>query len=147
MESNYIRGAGFGIKYLYDEVPASTDALGPENKLIFASGPFSGTTVPCASRMAVTGKSPLTGGHFPVELKFAGHDALIIEGKAKKPIYLWIKKGTVKFRNAKRVWGMKTLDTQQIIKNELKDQNVRIACIGSAGEKQSTCAKGHKEFV
>jgi aldehyde:ferredoxin oxidoreductase len=145
---DYIGGAGFGIKYLYDEVPAGADPLGPENKLIFASGPLSGTTVPCASRMAVTGKSPLTGavgmaltgGHFPVELKFAGYDALIIEGKAEKPTYVWIKDGEVKFRNAKKVWGMKSSDTQQIIKNEVKDQNVRIACIGPAGENLSKLA-------
>ncbi len=145
---DYIGGAGFGIKYLYDEVPAGADPLGPKNKLIFASGPFSGTTIPCASRMAVTAKSPLTGavgmaltgGYFPVELKFAGYDALIIEGKATKPTYVSIKKGDVKFRSAKKVWGMKTTDTQQIIKNELKDQNVRIACIGPAGENLSKMA-------
>jgi aldehyde:ferredoxin oxidoreductase len=139
---NFIGGAGFGIKYLFDEVPAGADPLGPENKLIFASGPFSGTTIPCASRMAVTAKSPLTGavgmsltgGYFPVELKFAGYDALIVEGKAEKPTYVWIKDGDVKFRSAKRVWGMKTTDCQQIIKNELNDQNARIACIGPAGE-------------
>jgi aldehyde:ferredoxin oxidoreductase len=118
---DYIGGAGFGIKYLYDEVPASADPLGPENKLIFASGPFSGTTIPCASRMAVTAKSPLTGavgmaltgGYFPVELKFAGYDALIIEGKAEKPTYVSIKKGDVKFRSAKKIWGMKTTDTNR----------------------------------
>jgi aldehyde:ferredoxin oxidoreductase len=145
---DYIGGAGFGVKYLYDEVPAGADPLGPENKLIFASGPFSGTTIPCASRMAVTAKSPLTGavgmaltgGYFPVELKFAGYDALIVEGKAEKPTYVSIKKGDVKFRSAKKVWGMKTTDTQQIIKNELKDQNVRIACIGPAGENLSKMA-------
>ncbi len=139
---DFIGGAGFGIKYLFDEVKAGTDPLGSDNKLIFASGPFSGTTIPCASRMAVTAKSPLTnavgvaltGGHFPVELKFAGYDALIIEGKAEKPTYVWIKGGEVKFRSAKKVWGMRTTDTQQIIKNELNDQNVRIACIGPAGE-------------
>ncbi len=139
---DYIGGAGFGIKYLYDEVPAGTDPLVPHNKLVFASGPFSGTTIPCASRMAVTAKSPLTGavgmaltgGHFPVELKYAGYDALIIEGKAEKPTYVWIKNGKVQFRSAKKVWGMKTTDTQQIIKNELNDQNARIACIGPAGE-------------
>jgi len=142
---DFIGGAGFGIKYLYDEVEADTDPMGPDNKLIFASGPFSGTTIPCASRMAVTGKSPLTGavgmalsgGYFPVELKFAGYDALIIEGKAKEPTYVWIKNGDVKFRSAKKVWGMKTTDTQQIIKNELNDQNVRIVCIGPAGENLS----------
>lgn len=141
---NFIGGAGLGIKYLFDEVKSGTDPLGPDNKLIFASGPLSGTSVPCASRMAVTGKSPLTGavgmalsgGHFPVELKFAGYDALIIEGKSEKPVYVWIKDGEVKFRSAKKLWGMKTLDTQQIIKNDLKDQNVRIACIGPAGENQ-----------
>jgi len=141
---DFIGGAGFGIKYLFDEVPAGADPLGPDNKLIFASGPFSGTTVPCASRMAVTGKSPLTGavgmalsgGYFPVELKYAGYDILIIEGKAEKPTYVWIKDGKVQFRSAKKIWGMKTTDTQQIIKNELNDQNVRIACIGPAGENQ-----------
>jgi len=88
---DFIGGAGFGIKYLYDEVKAGTDPLGPENKLFFAPGPFSGTSVPCASRIAVTGKSPLTnavgmclsGGFFPSELKLAGYDMLIIEGKAE----------------------------------------------------------------
>jgi len=145
---DFIGGAGFGIKYLFDEVKAGTDPLGPENKLIFASGPFSGTTIPCASRMAVTAKSPLTGavgmaltgGYFPVELKFAGYDALIIEGRADKPAYVWIKNGKVQFRSAKKVWGMKTTDCQQIIKNELNDQNVRIACIGPAGENLSKIA-------
>ncbi|MCD4676467.1 MAG: aldehyde ferredoxin oxidoreductase, partial [Desulfobacula sp.] len=96
LAKDFIGGAGFGIKYLFDEVPANTDALGPDNKLIFASGPLSGTNVPCASRMAVTAKSPLTGavgmglagGHFPVELKFAGYYALIIEGKSPDPVYL-----------------------------------------------------------
>ncbi len=145
---DFIGGAGFGIKYLFDEVPARADALGPDNKLIFASGPLSGTNVPCASRMAVTAKSPLTGavgmaltgGYFPVELKFAGYDALIVEGKADKPIYVWIKDGEVKFRSAKKLCGMKTTDCQQIIKNELNDQNVRIACIGPAGENLSKMA-------
>lgn len=144
MAKDFIGGAGFGIKYLFDEVPAHADALGPDNKLIFSPGPFSGTTVPCASRMAVTAKSPLTGavgmalsgGQFPVELKFAGYDALIIEGRSKEPVYLFIKDGQVKFRSAKNVWGMKTTDTQQIIKNDLNDQNIRIACIGPAGENQ-----------
>ena len=141
---DFIGGAGFGIKYLFDEVKGGTDPLGPDNKLIFASGPFSGTTIPCASRMAVTSKSPLTGavgmaltgGYFPVELKFAGWDVLIIEGRAEKPTYVWIKDGEVKFRSAKKLWGMKTTDTQQIIKNELHDQNIRVACIGPAGENQ-----------
>ncbi len=145
---DYIGGAGFGIKYLFDELNGGIDPLGPQNKLILAPGPFSGTTIPCASRMAVTGKSPLTdavgvaltGGYFPVEMKFAGYDVLIVEGKAEKPTYIWIKEGDVQFRSAKKVWGMKTTDTHQIIKNELTDQNVRIACIGPAGENLSKIA-------
>jgi aldehyde:ferredoxin oxidoreductase len=140
--ADFIGGAGFGIKYLFEEVPATTDPLGPENKLIFASGPLTGTNVPCTSRMAVTAKSPLTGavgmalsgGHFPAELKFAGYDALIVEGQSEAPILLVIKDGDVKFKPANKIWGMKTLDAQQIIKNDLKDQNYRVACIGPAGE-------------
>lgn len=144
----FIGGAGFGIKLLYDEVRKGADPLGPENKLIFAPGPFSGTSVPCASRMAITSKSPLTGavgmsltgGYFPVELKFAGYDVLIIEGKSERPVYLSIKDDNVKFKSADKVWGMKTTDTQQIIKNELNDQSTRIACIGPAGENLSKLA-------
>ena len=105
----FIGGAGFGIKLLFDEVGKGTDPLGPDNKLIFASGPFSGTSVPCASRMAITSKSPLTGGvgvsltggYFPVELKFAGYDIMIIEGTSEEPLYISIKDGNVKFRSAK----------------------------------------------
>ena len=139
---DFIGGAGFGVKFLYDEVKAGTNPLGPENKLIFAPGPFTGTTVPCASRIAITGKSPLTnavgmclsGGHFPAELKHAGYDVLIIEGKSEKPTYIWIKDGEVRFRDASRVWGTQTSDCQQIIKDELNDQNIRVSCIGPAGE-------------
>jgi len=139
---NFIGGAGFGVKYLFDEVKAGTDPLGPENKLIFAPGPFTGTTIPCASRMAVTGKSPLTGavgmalsgGQFPAELKFAGWDAVIIEGKAEKPTYVSIKDNAVRFHDARSVWGTITTDCQQIIKDDLRDQNTRVICIGPAGE-------------
>ncbi|MFX0145463.1 MAG: aldehyde ferredoxin oxidoreductase family protein, partial [Candidatus Hodarchaeota archaeon] len=124
------------------------DALDPKNKLIFAVGPFTGTSVPCTSRMAVAGKSPLTnafgaaltGGYFPVELKFAGYDALIIEGKAQRPSYIWIKDGSAHFRDASKVWGMKTFDCQHLIKNEVNDQNARICCIGPAGENLSKMA-------
>lgn len=145
---NFIGGAGFGIKFLFDEVPGGTDALGPDNKLIFAPGPLSGTSAPCASRMAVVAKSPLTGavgmcttgGYFPAELKFAGYDALIIEGKSEKPVYLWIKDGKVSFRRADKLWGTTTFDCQQLIKDDLNDQNIRIACIGPAGELQSKIA-------
>ncbi|QGU94774.1 hypothetical protein GOM49_06395 [Clostridium bovifaecis] len=139
---DFIGGAGFGIKYLFDEVSGDVDPLGEENKLIFAPGPLSGTSAPCASRIAVTTKSPLTGavgmslsgGYFPVELKFAGYDILIIEGRSEEPVYLWIKDDIVRIRPAKKLWGMNTFDTQIVIKDELNEQNARIACIGPAGE-------------
>lgn len=145
---DFIGGAGFGVKILFDEVSPAVDPLGAANKLIFTAGPFTGTAVPCASRMAVTAKSPLTGavgmalsgGYFPAELKFAGYDALIIEGKADPPVYLFINNGKVSFRSAKKIWGTRTFDCQQIIKDELKDQNIRIACIGPAGESLSKIA-------
>jgi aldehyde:ferredoxin oxidoreductase len=148
MARDYIGGAGFGIKYLFDEVKPGIDPLGPDNKLIFAPGPFTGAGVPCASRMAVTAKSPLTGavgmalsgGEFPTEMKYAGWDVIIIEGKADKPTYVAIKGKDVRFRDARRSWGTLTSDCQQIIKNELRDQNVRVCCIGPAGERLSKIA-------
>lgn len=141
---NYLGGAGFAIKYLYDEVKPGTPALSAANILIFAVGPLTATGAPCASRMAVVARSPLTGavgmalsgGQFPSEMKRAGYDMIIIEGKAEKPIYISIKDGEVRFRSAARLAGMMTTDTQLFIKEELGDQNYRIACIGPAGERQ-----------
>ncbi|MGD9576849.1 MAG: aldehyde ferredoxin oxidoreductase family protein [Syntrophorhabdus sp.] len=145
---DFIGGAGLGIKYLFDEVKPGTDALGPDNKLIFAPGPFTGTSIPCASRMSVVGKSPLTGaigmaltgGYFPAELKFAGWDAVIIEGKAEKPTWISIKDNTVRFHDAGGLWGTMTFDCQQMIKDNLNDQNTRVICIGPAGERLSKIA-------
>jgi len=145
---DFMGGAGFGIKYLYDEVPGNVDPLGEENKLIFASGPLTGTSVPCNSRMTLTTKSPLTGtatvalsgGYFPVELKFAGYDVLIIEGKSETPVYLYINDDKVSIRSAEKLWGMDTVDTQLLVKHMHHDQNVRVACIGPAGENLSKMA-------
>lgn len=145
---DFIGGAGFGIRFLFSETSPKIDPLSEENKLIFAVGPFTGSSVPCSSRMAVTAKSPLTGaigmalsgGYFPAELKYAGYDVLIIEGRAPEPVYLFIKDGDVKIKSAKKIWGTKTFDCQQIIKNEVRDQNTRVACIGPAGENLSKIA-------
>ncbi|MCL1848098.1 MAG: aldehyde ferredoxin oxidoreductase family protein [Clostridiales bacterium] len=145
---DYIGGAGFGLYYLFHEVPAKADALGPDNKLVFATGPLSGTDAPCASRLAIAGKSPLTGavglsstgGYFPVELKFAGYDILIVEGEADEPTYLFVQEGKVQFRSAKHLWGMSTFDCEFYIKNELNDQGVRVASIGPAGENRNKLA-------
>ena len=145
---DFIGGSGFTVKYLYDEVPADCDPLGPDNKVIYAPGPFTGTSIPCASRVAINAKSPVSGtmgvatsgGHFPVEMKRAGYDIIIIEGTAEEPTYLWIKNGEVKFRSAKDVWGLPSTDTQLALKDELHDQNIRVSCIGPAGEKLSRMA-------
>lgn len=139
----YMGGTGLAIKYLADEVDPSIDPLGKDNKLTFAIGPLTGTLAPCASRMSVITKSPLTGavgnsltgGYFPAELKFAGYDMLIIEGVASEHLYLTINESKISFRSTKKVWGLNTIDTEQVIKDELNNQNYRVACIGPAGEK------------
>jgi aldehyde:ferredoxin oxidoreductase len=143
LAKRYMGGVGFAFKYLYDEFKPGTQPLDPENKLIIAVGPLNATGAPCTNRMAVAAKSPLTntiaaaysGGHFPDELKKAGYDIVIIEGKAARPTYLSIKDGDIRFRNAEKFMGMQTTDTQLFIKDELRDHNTRVACIGPAGEK------------
>ncbi len=143
LANNYLGGAGFAIKCLYDEVKPDTPPLDKANKLIFAVGPLTATGASCSSRMAVVAKSPLTGavgmalsgGQFPAEMKRTGYDMIIIEGKAEKPTYIAIKDGEVKFRSAEKLSGMMTTDTQLFIKEELGDHNYRVACIGPAGEK------------
>jgi aldehyde:ferredoxin oxidoreductase len=141
---NYLGGAGFGIKILYDEVKKGTPALDEGNKLIFSVGPLTASGAPCASRMSVVAKSPLTGavgmalsgGHFPAEMKNAGYDIIIVEGKAEKPAYISIHDDEVRFRSAAKLVGMETADTQLFVKEMLGDQNYRVACIGPAGERQ-----------
>ncbi len=141
---DYLGGAGFAVKCLYDEVKPGTPALSENNKLIFADGPLTATGTPCASRMAVVAKSPLTGavgmalsgGQFPAEMKNAGFDMIIVEGRAEKPTYISIHNGHVRFHSAAKLAGMMTTDTQLFIKEMLGDQNYRIACIGPAGERQ-----------
>jgi aldehyde:ferredoxin oxidoreductase len=148
MAAAFLGGAGLGIKFLYDMLRPGVDPLSPENPLIFAPGPLTGTAAPCASRIAVTTRSPLTGavgmalsgGHFPAEVKFAGYDAIVVTGRSDTPVYLHIRDGEVRFRSAERLWGMLTTDTQLFIKEEVGDHNTRVACIGPAGEKLSRIA-------
>jgi aldehyde:ferredoxin oxidoreductase len=143
LAKKFLGGAGFAIKYLYDELKPGTPALDKANKLFFAVGPLTATGAPCSSRMAVVAKSPLTnavgmalaGGHFPAEMKKAGYDMIIIEGRAEKPTYIAIRDDEVRFRSAEKLKGMMTTDTQLFIKEELGDHNYRVACIGPAGER------------
>ncbi|MFX1377562.1 MAG: aldehyde ferredoxin oxidoreductase family protein [Promethearchaeota archaeon] len=139
----YIGGEGFVAYYLLKEVPKGTDPLGPQNKLIFATGPLTGFAIPGTGRNSVGAKSPLTGGfgeaevggHWGAELKQAGFDAIIIEGKAKKPVYLWIKEGEAELRDASHLWGKLTGEAQEIIQKELNDKLIRVAQIGPGGER------------
>ncbi|MCX5908920.1 MAG: aldehyde ferredoxin oxidoreductase family protein [Deltaproteobacteria bacterium] len=138
----YIGGRGFIAATLLQEVRGGVDPLGPENKLIFALGPITGMPIPGAGRNSAGAKSPLTGGFgeseaggfFGAELKKAGFDAVIIEGIAKSPVYLWIKNGKAELRDARRLWGLETLQTQQEIRKELQDPLIRTAAIGPGGE-------------
>ena len=138
----YIGGAGLIAHFLWKEMKPGADALSPDNKLIFALGPVTGLSLPGASRYCVGAKSPLTGGiakaesggYWMADLKRAGFDAIIVEGKAAKPVYLWINDGKVEIKDAGHLWGKDTKETQQALRDELGDQNVKVASIGPAGE-------------
>lgn len=138
----YLGGAGFVTYYLLKELPPGTHPLGPENKIIFATGPLTGLPLGGCARHTVGGKSPLTGGiaksevgeHWGSQFKRAGFDALIIEGKAKAPVYLWIHDGQVEIKKAANLWGLNTKETQETIRSELADPKVRVAMIGPGGE-------------
>jgi len=138
----YLGGAGFVSYFLVKEVVPRVDPLGPENKLIFAVGPLTGIPVSGSSRSCIGAKSPLSngygkseaGGFWPAEFKHAGYDAIVIEGKAQSPVYLWIKDGEVNIRDASHLWGMLTKETEETIRGELGDKGIRLASIGPGGE-------------
>jgi aldehyde:ferredoxin oxidoreductase len=138
----YLGGRGIASKILMDELKAGIDPLGPENKIVFITGPLTGTVVPTTSRLCISAKSPLTnlpgsgfaGGSFGPELKFCGYDGLVIERKADRPVYIWIKDGDVEIRDAASLWGKDAFETEELIKKELGDLSIEVACIGQAGE-------------
>ena len=143
----YLGARGFGGQIIRDEVAPDTDPLSPANKIVFAPGPLTGTFAPSAGRYEVVTKAPLnnviaasnSGGAFGPELKFAGYDALIIEGKAAKPVYLWIRNDEVEIRDAAAIWGHDTPDTTDLVRAET-DEDAKVACIGPAGEHLSPIA-------
>ncbi len=142
MAAKFIGGRGLGSKILFDEIDPKVDPFSPNNKLIMATGPLTGTSASAAGRYMVITKSPLTGtiacsnsgGHFGAELKFAGFDLIIFEGKAKEPVYLYIEDGKAEIRDAKALWGKTTHETTDQILSET-DMDARVACIGPAGER------------
>ncbi|MCF7929798.1 MAG: aldehyde ferredoxin oxidoreductase family protein [Spirochaetales bacterium] len=145
---DYLGGSGFGTKLLCDEVGPETGPLSPENRLIFATGVLSGTSWPSSGRLAVIARSPLTGiygdanagGHFTPELKFAGWDMLVFEGKADRPVYLLITDDAIEVRDAGFLWGLDTPKTETAVREHLENEGVqgagkvKVASIGPAGE-------------
>ena len=138
----YLGGRGLGAYYLFRELPPKIDALGPENVIIVATSVITGIPIAGMSRCSIVSKSPLTGtygeaeagGFFGSELKAAGFDALIIEGRSAKPVYLFIQDGRVHFKDASAIWGKSTAEAQAEIRGELNERHSRIALIGQAGE-------------
>ena len=141
---DFLGGTGIGYKVIWDEVPAGTKAFDPANKIIFAVGPLAGTGAPCNGRTAITTLWPTCypkplvasghmGGHFAAELKYAGYDAIIIEGKADRPVWLSITDGKVEIKDARSLWGQgirrTTIEISQIMGPEAS-----VAAIGQAGE-------------
>lgn len=138
----YLGGRGFNIARLYYEVPAGTDPLSPENKLMIATGPVSGTGFPLGARLNVSAKSPQTGilgdsnagGHFAAEMKYAGFDQIVVEGESPRPVYVYIHNGGVEIREADEIWGMPISRAYDALKREIGDPRVQIALIGPAAE-------------
>ncbi len=146
----YIGGRGLNAKTLFDEVKAGTDAFSPENKLIFGLGPLVGTRAPSASRITVSSMSPLSiygesniGGVFSIQLKHAGYDQVIIQGRSEKPVYLSIVDDKVELKDAGHLWGMECYDTHDEILKTAETES-QVICIGPAGENlvRYACIKG-----
>ena len=133
---------GFGIHTLLKEIDPKVEPLSEENKIIYSTGPLTGTAAPTGGRYMVITKSPLTGyiamansgGFFGAELKFAGWDYLIVEGKSENPVYISIKDDDIEIKDASHIWGKKVSETEKILLEEFGDKHAQIASIGPAGE-------------
>lgn len=138
-----VGGMGFGYKIMYDEVPAGTKPFDETNKVVFAVGPLTGSGAPCSSRVNITSLSTFTrgnlvvdahmGGFFAAYMKYAGYDAIIIEGKAEKPVWINIQNDEVKIENAAFLWGKGTRATTEEICRATSEETC-VAAIGPAGE-------------
>ncbi len=138
---DFIGGRGFGAYFLYKEVPAKADPLGPENKVIISCGPLSGLMIPGAGKMDWTTKSPLTGGYassslggmMTAELKYAGIDTIILSGISPKPVYLYIDDDKIEIRDASEYWGKGAIEVEREMKQTFGEE-FQIAVIGPGGE-------------
>jgi len=140
----FLGGIGLATKIIVEEIPdPKIDPFSPENVLVFMTGPLTGTPVYGSGRYVVAAKSPLTmawgeahaSGYWGVELKKAGFDGIVIKGRASTPVYLYVHDGSIEIRDASKIWGLDTFETDEYIKKELGDQSVRVAAIGPAGER------------
>lgn len=138
---NFIGGKGLGAYLLYTMLKPKTDPLSPNNILMFLNGPLTGTLFPTSGRTTVVTKSPLTnlyldchaGGFFGPELRKAGYDGIIIKGRSREPVYIWINNGEVEFRDASKIWGLPISETVERVREET-DEKAHVASIGPAGE-------------
>jgi len=138
----YLGGVGLAARIIYERVTKNTNPLGPGNVLVFATGPYQAATIASAGRCTVSAKSPLTGywgmslggGHMGPELKRAGFDAVVITGKAKKPVYLWINDGKAEIRDGSKFWGLETNQVVDALKEAVGDTKATVTSIGPAGE-------------
>ena len=139
---NFIGGAGLVTFFLSKELEKGIDPFSPQNKIVFATGPLTGLPIPGAARHCIGAKSPLTGtlakseagGFWGAELKFAGYDVVIIEGKANNPVYIFIEDSRISINDAKKLWGLPTKETQEQIRKETGHKRTHIAMIGPGGE-------------
>lgn len=137
----FIGGKGLGAKLLIDNLKPGADPLGPENLLILATGPLTGTAAPTSGRFVVVTKSPLTGiftdahvgGHFGPEIKKAGYDAIVIRGQAQHPIYVWVDDESVEIKDASHIWGLTTSRSIDVLRSETST-DAHVGVIGPAGE-------------
>jgi len=138
----FLGGRGFNSKRLYKEVAKGVDPLSPQNRLMFATGPLVGTAFPLGSRFNVSAKSPLTGilgdsnagGHFSAEMKFAGYDQIIIQGKSRKPVYIFIEDQEIQMKDAEHLVGKDVYETTEMIRKDVGERMVQVATIGPAAE-------------
>jgi aldehyde:ferredoxin oxidoreductase len=139
----YMGGSALGLYYLLNECPPGIDPLGEENVLVLALSVVTGAPISGQSRFTTVAKSPLTntigdsqaGGFWPAELKRAGFDAVVIKGRAQKPVYLWIQNGNVELRDAGHLWGKVTGEVESILREELGDKKIEVLQTGPAGER------------
>ncbi len=140
----YLGSRGLATKYIVEEVDPKVDPLGPDNKVIWATGPLTGTMASTGGRYTVVTKGPLTGaiacsnsgGYWGAELKMAGWDMIVFEGKSAKPVYLYVEDDTAELRDAAHLWGKSVWETEETIKKQHQDPLIRVSSIGRAGENQ-----------